>query len=83
MLIFLAMCLISCAAKTVTRTERVYVPPPQEYIRTIKIPEMTGGKNKDLLLWGLDLQKIVKQHNQDKKALQKWRDSIPEKKDEK
>jgi len=72
------MSLISCGAKTVTRTERVYVTPPKEYLRAYETPEITGTKNRALLMWGLDLQEIAEKHNEDKRALQRWRQSIPD-----
>ena len=61
-----------------TRTERVYVTPPKEYLRTYETPAMSGTKNRALLIWGLDLQEIAEKHNEDKRALQRWRQSIPD-----
>ncbi|MFW5874964.1 MAG: Rz1-like lysis system protein LysC [bacterium] len=76
-LIFLTACLISCGAKTVTRTKLVYVKPPKEYLQTREIPQIGGTKNRALLRWGLDLREVAKKQNKDKRALQRWRQSIP------
>ena len=70
----------SCTpAKTVVKTDYVYVTPPAAYMQTYPVPELTGEKNRDLLMWALDLAETARMHNQDKRALQEWKAGIPEK----
>lgn len=77
-MLFLTAC---TATKTITKTEYVYVTPPEAYVQTYEIPEFKGDKNRDLLMWSLDLQEVLKMHNQDKKALQDWIDAVGDKND--
>lgn len=71
------ICSISCATKTITKTERVYVPPPPQYLHTYPVPALAGDQNRDLLSWAVDMREIILQQNKDKRSLQQWRAGIP------
>ena len=65
------------------KTEYVYVTPPPAYMQTYPVPDLAGEKNRDLLMWSLDLAEVARMHNQDKRALQEWREGIPGQEDDK
>ena len=65
------------------KTEYVYVTPPPAYMQTYPVPDLAGEKNRDLLMWSLDLAEVARMHNQDKRALQEWLQGIPEKESKK
>jgi len=62
----------------VTKTETVRVTPPPSYVQVYEVPSFVGDKNRDLLFWALDMQELLRKHNQDKQALRKWRQSVKE-----
>ena len=65
-------------ARTVVKTEYIRVTPPESYIQTYDIPALAGRKNRDLLIWALDMREMLQIHNEDKRALQKWAVEVKE-----
>lgn len=61
--------LLSCSSGTLIKTEVVYVNPPEILLRQIQIPEPNINTNKDLLEYTIELQSIIKQLNNDKRAI--------------
>lgn len=82
-MLLLALLLMACTTtQTVTQTEFVYVTPPPAYVQTYDLPEVGGKKNRDLLIWALDMKEVVRLHNEDKQALQDWMEAVDDKEDE-
>lgn len=74
-----ALLLTACTTtQTITKTEFVYVTPPKAYVQTYETPKLRGKKNRDLLIWALDMKEVLKLHNEDKKALQNWIETVEE-----
>lgn len=67
---------LTCSCRSGPRIEYVYVAPPKQYLEQYPVPEIRGHKNRDLLVWALDMQEIIKMHNADKQALADWRAGI-------
>jgi len=42
---------------------------------------LQGKKNRDLLIWALDLKEVLRKHNEDKRALQDWMKAVDDKKE--
>jgi len=43
---------------------------------------LQGEKNRDLLIWALDLKEVLQKHNEDKQALQDWMKAVDNKEGE-
>lgn len=68
----MSLCLItllSCSNGTLVKTEVIYVNPPEILLRQIPVPEPNINTNKDLLEYTIELQSIIKQLNNDKRAI--------------
>lgn len=68
--------------QTITKTEYIYVTPPKAYVQTYEIPVLQGKKNRNLLIWALDMKEVLRLHNEDKRALQDWINAVDKREEE-